>query len=511
MNCWFVFVIWVPLLPLLAAAGIVAYVLNGAAGDHGEPPTARLAEGAGWGALLVLLGLAVLAWIDGAPGHVTLGTWFASGRFVAPISFILDPLSLGFGTLVALVGVVTLRFARQYLHREAGFHRFFIGLSLFLSGMLLIVLAGNAVLTFVGWELCGISSWLLIGYAYERPVATGNALYAFLSNRIGDAGLILGIALATWWLGTAEWSGIQAWAADAARFDKVQARLLLFGFLLAAVAKSAQVPFAAWIGRALEGPTPSSAIFYGALMVHAGVYLTIRLEPVLLQVPDIMVYLALLGLLSALYGWLGGLVQTDVKSSLAFATTTQVGLMFLACGLGWFQFAAWHMALHAAWRAWQFLLSPSYLHLVAGKAKAPPAWLARNQWLYAAALQRFWLEPAAHGALTRPALAVARDMRDLDDNLLSNLVGMPERRRGGADAAEGGDGVIRGHGLAGRALLWAAERCAALERYFVMQGAEGGLRRALRRAGEYLRSFEALLEQPRYLVIAIAITFMVIL
>lgn len=517
MNCAFTLVMLVPLLPLLAALGIAAYILAGqAVGDDGEPPTARLAEGAAWLALLTLLGLDLLAWQEGAPGHITLGTWFASGKFVFPISFVLDGLSLAYATLVALVGVVTLRFSRTYLHREAGFHRFFMFMLLFLAGMLLIVLAGNAVLSFVGWELAGVSSYLLIGYAYERPVATGNALYAFLTNRIGDAGFILGIGLAAWWLGSLEWSDIAGWAGggiEGARFDKVQARLLLFGFLLAAVAKSAQVPLAAWIARALEGPTPSSALFYGAVMVHAGVYLVLRLAPVLEQVPDIMAYLALIGAVTALYGWLAGLVQTDVKSALLFATTTQVGLMFLACGLGWFELAAWHMGLHTAWRAYQFLLAPSYMHLVGAKAQPVPGWLARRQWLYTAALQRFWLEQLARSALVRPLLAIGHDMRDFDDKVLSHLVGMPERRRAGDTQGEagGGDEVIRGHGLAGRLLLWLGARFHQIEGYLVLRRTEGGLSRLLHNAGTYLQAFEALLERPRYLILAIVITFVVIL
>ena len=512
MNCLFIFTLLVPLLPLLAAFGIAVYVLNGAQGDDAEPPTARLAEGAAWGALLVLLGLGILAWQEGLPGHFVVANWFTSGSLSVPVSFILDPLSLAFASLIALIGVITLRFSRTYLHRELGFHRFFLLMSLFLSGMLLIVLAGNAVLMFVGWELCGISSWLLIGYAYDRPVATGNALYAFLSNRIGDAGFILGISLAAWWLGTVEWAGIHDWANNAGQFDKVQARLLLFGFLLAAVIKSAQLPFTAWIARALEGPTPSSAIFYGALMVHAGVYLVIRLEPVLLHAPDTMVYLVVIGALTALYGWLSGMVQTDVKSALIFATTTQVGLMFLACGLGWFTLASVHLLLHAAWRAYQFLLAPSYMHLVAKqahKAYPPPAWIARHQGLYTAALQRFWIEPLARSTVIRPVQAIGHDMRDFDDNVLAHLVGMPEHQRAGADSK--GDEVIRAHGLAGRFLYWCAERFTQLEAYLVMRRGESAFTRAMTHLGVYLRVFEALLERPRYLILAVAATFIVIL
>jgi NADH:ubiquinone oxidoreductase subunit 5 (subunit L)/multisubunit Na+/H+ antiporter MnhA subunit len=515
MNCLFIFALLVPLLPLLAAGGIGVYALKGAAGDAGdaaEAPTARLAEGAAALALLLLLGLDLLAWREGVPGHFVVGTWFASGSFVVPLSFFLDLPALGFATVVALIGLVTLRFSRQYLHREAGFHRFFLLMSLFLAGMLLIVLAGNAVLAFVGWELCGISSYLLIGYAYERPVATGNALHAFLTNRIGDAGFLLGIALASGWVGTVEWNGLADWAAaglDGERLDKVMARLLLFGFLLAAVIKSAQVPFAAWIARALEGPTPSSAIFYGAVMVHAGVFLVLRLAPLLQQVPDIMVYLAILGALTALYGWLGGLVQTDVKSSLIFATTTQVGLMFLICGLGGFDLAAVYLMLHALWRAWQFLLAPSYMHLATGKARPVPAWLASQQWLYTAALRRFWLDPLARSTVVKPVEAIGRDVRDFDDNVLAHLVGMPERRRAGTPSAD--DDVIRAHGLAGRLLRWTAERCQRLESHLVMQNREGPAVRLLRHLGGYLAVFEALLERPRYLVVAIAITFVVIL
>ena len=514
MNCAFVFVLLAPLLPLLAAVGIAVYILAGVPdnrGDDAEPPTARLAEGAAWGALFVLLALAGLAFVEGAPGHFTLGTWFASGDFIAPVSFVVDGLSLGFGALVALIGAATLRFSRQYLHREAGFHRFFLLMSVFLSGMLTLVLAGNAVLAFVGWELCGVSSFLLIGYAWERPTATGGGLYAFVTNRIGDAGFILGISLAAWWLGTVEWNGLAAWAGDAARFDKVEARLILFGLLLAALAKSAQLPFAAWIGRALEGPTPSSAIFYGALMVHAGVYLVLRLEPVLTQVPDAMTLLAAVGALTALHGWLAGMTQTDAKSSLLFATTTQVGLMFLACGLGGFQLAAWHMTLHAAWRAWQFLLAPSRLHMAQSRAPAP-AWLAGRQWLYTAALRRFWLEPVARGVLIRPTLAVAREMRELDEKVLAHLVGMPARQRAGGDAAaDARDDAIRAHGLPGRLLLWCADQCLRLERYLVLERVEGTFTRGMRRVGDSLRALEALLEQPRYLVLAVAATFVVIL
>lgn len=498
--------IWiVPLLPLLAAAATTLRMLaRHDRGDAAERPTARWAIGSAAGCLAYLLALGAASIADGAPGSVNVGTWFASGTVLVPVSFSLDAKSLPIACLVAFIAWVTLRFSASYLHREPGFHRFFLAMNLFVAGMLLIILSGNAVLAFVGWELAGVSSFLLIGYAYDRPTATRNALFVFVTNRIGDAGFILGIALAMLWLGTTQWSELGATGA----LDRVTARMLLLGFLVAALAKSAQLPFSPWISRALEGPTPSSAIFYGAVMVHAGVFLVIRLEPVLVLVPDVTAYLAAAGLLTALYGHLTGLVQTDVKSALVCSTTTQVGLMFLECGLGLFNLAAWHLALHATWRAYQFLMAPSYPLLVAKPAAPVPAWLAKHRWLYTAALHRFWIEPVSHGLLTRPTHALGRDMRALDDHVLLPLLGTPaEAHHSAARERE----VIRGHGLFGRLLMWSADRFYHFETRLVMRGGGGATARVLRRIGDAFLVVEALLEQPRYLLLLAMVTFVVIL
>lgn len=501
--------VWlVPLLPLLAVALIVLRMLTRRdRGDAAERVTAnlsRLASGLAW---LLLIALDILALIDGAPGHVRLGTWFAAGAIDIPISFVLDGLSLSMATLVLTLVFLTMRFSANYLHRDTAFHWFFLAMNLFTAGMLLIVLAGNAVLAFVGWEMAGISSWMLIGYAFERPTATGNALQAFVTNRVGDAGFLLGIALAFLWLDSVEWPAFAA----AAGLHTLFAGLLASGFVIAALAKSAQLPFSPWIARALEGPTPSSAIFYGSLLVHAGVYLLIRLEPLLSQAPLLMALLAALGLLTAVYGYLAGLAQSDVKSSLLFATTTQVGLMFLACGLGWFTLAAWHMGLHAAWRAYQFLLAPSYLQLTDTPARPVPAWLAARFGLYVAALQRFSLESLATALVVRPTRALARDVRDLDDRVVSRLVGLPEE---GALVATrpvpDEDSVVRGRGMAGRLLEWVAAHLYRFERRLLMQEG-GGFTRELRRLGDYLLALESLLERPRYLLLILMITFVAIL
>jgi NADH:ubiquinone oxidoreductase subunit 5 (subunit L)/multisubunit Na+/H+ antiporter MnhA subunit len=498
----------VPLLPLLAAALIAARVLAGRdKGDAVEPATARLALLAMLAALGLLVVFDGLALAHGVPGQVTVAEWFSSGTIKLHLSFAADGLSLPIASLVAFIGLTSLLFSRNYLHREAGFHRFFMAMSLFLAGMLLIVLAGNAVLAFVGWELAGVSSWMLIGYAYERLTATANAQRAFITNRIGDAGFLLGIGLAYLWIGSVEWPALAR-----ARPETLLAGLLVLGFLVAALAKSAQLPFAPWIARALEGPTPSSAIFYGALMVHAGVYLLLRLEPLLAQAPGLMVAVAALGLLTAIYGGLSGLVQTDVKSTLMFATTTQVGLMFAEIGLGLFQVAAWHLGLHALWRAWQFLASPAYMHLVDARPAPPaPGWLARRGWLHTAALQRFWLEPLTDALLVRPTQNIARDVRAIDENVVSRLVGLPAETRTSALMESTGDTVVRGHGVAGALLEWTAGHLDHFESRLILQEGGGRLSALLKSAGMVFQAVEALLERPRYLLLLVMATFVVIL
>lgn len=497
--------IWlVPGLPLIALSvtGLRA-LLGRTQGEAAEPLTARLSALSALGSLLVLLAIDLLAVLDRPPGHRLLAQWFAGSGWQGSFSYLMDELSLSLATLVALIGWLVMRFSANYLHREAGFHRFFIILSFFLAGIQLVLLAGNGLLAFVGWEMCGMSSFLLIGYAWQRPVATGNALFAFVINRGGDAGFLLALGLAANWLGSFEWSAINQPGA----LTLVNARLLILGFVLAALAKSAQLPFTPWITRALEGPTPSSAIFYGAVMVHAGVYLLLRLSPLLAQVPDVMLALVIVGLLTAIYAWLCGLVQTDVKSALIFATVFQVALMVVAIGCGWTTLAAAHLGLHAAWRTWQFLLAPSWLVLTRGRPAPAPRWLCQHQWLYTAAMQGFWLDKLAIGLLVKPTLSFSQDVRGLEENFIDRLLGEP----GKGKSVHVERPLVMADGLPGRALSRVSELLERLENHLLLRGRGGAAEQLLRRAGHYLQIVENLLEQPRYLMMAVMATFVVIL
>lgn len=504
-----------PLLPLVAALGIAAQqLLSGpprslAEADHREPPAARLAIGVAALVLALLLlidAAAIAAWVDGKPlpTLVSLGTWLKIGEQLIPYTLSFDALSLPVGTIVAFVALITLRFSRQYLHRETGFQRFFMVICIFLSGMLFVVFSANAVLAFIGWELAGVSSYLLIGFAYERPTATRNAQFAFITNRIGDAGFLAAIAVSLLWIDGSGWHEL------AGQHEGLIARLAAIGFVIAALVKSAQWPFSAWIGRALEGPTPSSAIFYGAVMVHAGIFLLIRLEPLLLQVPDVMLLLVLVGLVTAVLSWLSGLAQTDIKSALLFATLSQTGLMLVACGLGFFRLALAHLCAHMLWRSYQFLRAPAILALTGRPAPSPPAWLARLGWLHTAALQRFWIDSLSQSVVMRPFVLLARDARALDERFIASVSGAPHAPPLVRSPAPS-DPVIQSPGAVGRLLYILSDYLQALEARLVLQSGDTTARRVLQLGGHYFREIEHLIEQPRYLIILVLITFVVIL
>ena len=514
----------IPLLPVLAALWIALGYLTGRnRGEAGERQTSRVAV---WSVLLSLLGL---LWLDAqallagaAPGHIMLADWFGVGEVQFHISFLLDAFALGMATLVALLALLALRFSVNYMHREAGFQRFFMILCLFSAAMLLIVMAGNALLVFVGWELAGLASYLLIAYSYERTTASVNATRVFVTNRIGDAAFIMAIALSYFWLGSSEWPAVNA---AGQTLDSMQYALLGTAFVLAAMVKSAQVPFAPWLGRALEGPTPSSAIFYGALMVHAGVYLLIRLQPLLEQTPELMMMLLVVGVLTTLYGFFGQLVQADAKSMLIFSTSTQVGLMFVFCGLSWFTLAAGLLFLHAIWRGYQFFNAPGLMHLMGRPTRQVPSWLKNRRRLYMASLQRFWLDSLADGLLVTPTRALAKDAQHFEQHVVNRMVGLAdsagsvsslaqweEFRLDGERRIRGDSGdVAIGRGMLGRSMQWLAMLLYWFEEHLVLSGGDQGIKRSILRAGSLLMRVDELLSHPRYLLLMVAITFVVIL
>lgn len=514
-------VILIPLLPLIAAAVIgVGHLLGWLDGEAGETTTADIAN---WAIILSsLLALTLLASdvMGKNAGSFSVGQWLSSDTLNIRVNFITTGFSVVLAALFAVLLFIVTRFSINYMHKEAGFHRFFFILSLFSAGMLLLVLSGNAVGTFIGWEIAGLCSYLLIAYFYERPVAAHNATRVFVTNRIGDAAFILGISLCYAWTDSVNWAKLTALSGQLSTGQTTSVALC---FAIAAFAKSAQLPFAPWLARAMEGPTPSSAVFYGAVMVHAGVYLLILLQPIFEQAPLAMVMVGIVGLLTAVYGFVVGLTQTDVKSSLAFASTGQLGLMFLECGLGFWQLASWHLCAHAVVRGYQFLTSPSLLHHVHGNPIRPvaPAF-AGLRWAYVASLQRFWLDQITDWTLVKPIRRLAHDLTYFDDHIVDRTFGVSapairaistlaqlEEQKIGARLDNDVDSFAQGSGLAGKITEWAAAVTHWFEDSFVLRGIGKNAIRYGRQLGYAANKVEQLLFSPRYLVLFIFITLLI--
>jgi NADH:ubiquinone oxidoreductase subunit 5 (subunit L)/multisubunit Na+/H+ antiporter MnhA subunit len=490
--------------PFLAALFIGIGLLSGRiGGEASERLTARIAL---YATVISFVGvlIAIIMKLQGALAeHIVLGTWFESGSYHINISFIFDKLSLAMAGTTLILSILVTRFSINYMHREAGFHRFFLVLSLFVGAMLLLAIGGNAVLAFVGWDLASVTSYLLIAYAYDRSAAANNATRAFITNRIGEVAFLAGIFLSFFWAGSIEWTSI---ADNVTELPHWQARMIAAFFLLAAIAKSAQVPLAPWLARAIVGPTPSSAIFYGAIMVHAGVYLVLRVEPVFEHAPLAMGLMAAVGLLTAIYGFFCGLTQTDAKSALIFSTTAQVGLMFLEAGLGFWNLALWHLCAHAAFRGYQFLTSSSIMQQVKGNPARPvPAFIAKRRWLYLASLQRLWLEELGDWVAVKPIQRLGSDFNYFESHVIDAVAGLPISKTPTAPTArETGrtdPEVIRVSGLGGRLVYALANILSWFEDRLLLQGVgRDRVRAARRRLSSPLNRFERLLSEPRFLV-----------
>jgi len=347
--------------------------------------------------------LMVLSTRGFAPEQVHLGTWFSVGHHDATIDLVADGLSVPYVCFSTGLCALVNAFAGKYLHREPGFTRFFVLLALFGTGMNLMVLAGSIDVLFAGWEFLGISSTMLIGFFHERTNALKAALRAFTTYRICDVGLLAAGVMIHRAVGSGDFERLfgGVWPNANSLVSPGSATLVSLLLVFAAMGKSAQVPFSNWLPRAMEGPTPSSAIFYGALSIHAGAYVLLRCEALLDAAPLARFVLVVIGVSTAVHAALVGRVQTDLKSMLAYASMTQSGIIFAEIGLGFRIVALVHIVSHAILRSLQILRSPSALHdrheLEAALGGHPGAasWSAvrllpesAQAWLYRVALDR---------------------------------------------------------------------------------------------------------------------------
>jgi NADH:ubiquinone oxidoreductase subunit 5 (subunit L)/multisubunit Na+/H+ antiporter MnhA subunit len=298
--------------------------------------------------------------LAGAPvtGEVDFGSWLAVGSYEIPLVLHVDILAASFSLLAAVLTALVGRFSRTYLHKEPGFARFYVLLGLFGAGTQMVAYAGALDLFFAGWELIGISSALFIGFFHEREMPARSSVRAFATYRLCDAGLLIAMVTTHELLGTTRISAL----ANVGQLAPLAVIAIGALFLLSAMGKSAQLPFSGWLPRAMEGPTPSSALFYGAVSIHAGVYLLLRVSPVLRAAPLVAAAGVVVGVSTAIYAAMVARTHTDAKGALAHATLAQIGLIFAEVSLGWTQLALVHLVCHALLRAWQFLRAPNMIH-----------------------------------------------------------------------------------------------------------------------------------------------------
>lgn len=374
-------------------------------------------------AAVAILGIMLVSGARNVP--IELGNWVSieQEHFHFHLKFVFDRLSVPFAILSFVLCGTVGAFANVYLHREQGYSRFFLLYSLFLLGMVISSLAGTIETLFFGWELVGLSSALLVAYFHERPGPVRNGHRVWTTYRVADAAFLIAALTMHHLTGAGDFDklmGSGPWPEGVAAIGAWQALAIGLLLLLAAAGKSGMVPFSGWLPRAMEGPTPSSAIFYGALSVHLGTYLLLRVCPLLEVSLLLRVAVIALGLVSAAFGALASRVQSDVKNALAFASLTQVGIITVEIGLGLHYIALIHMIGHACLRTLQLLRAPSALrdhqmledavgeHLTGDDVQVTPVATPFQLALYRFALHRGNLDAILENWIVRPFLSAFR-------------------------------------------------------------------------------------------------------
>lgn len=405
-----------------------------------ESWTGRLSLAGLWLSFLAAVLLCV-AWADGARSALEIDLFEirSASRHGFAVTLLVDELSLVMTSATAMIALLVARFSIRYLHREPGFHRYFLNLNVFVAGMQLLVLAGTYDLLLVGWELVGLSSILLIAYFRHRPGPVRGAVRAMITYRVTDVGLLFA-AVVVHHASTATPSfvhflGREPWPPMATGPSPEVATVVALLLLVSVAGKSALFPLGGWLPRAMEGPTPSSALFYGALSVHAGVYLLLRSAPLFLASTSASVVAFVVGFVSAIVSTAIGRVQSDAKNRLAFATMAQVGLMVAAVGLHLWRWVVVHMVAHVCLRLYQLLRAPSALRdaqeMRAALAELPPArpslayrWLSAGarERLYHLALQRFHMDELVDVLVVTPITRIAHAVASLDARLAGAFI-----------------------------------------------------------------------------------------
>ncbi|MGM5631602.1 NADH-quinone oxidoreductase subunit L [Apibacter raozihei] len=301
-----------------------------------------------------------------APIKAEAFTWFAVDNFKVNFSFQIDQLSLVMMMIVTGIGSLIHLYSIGYMHDDKGFYKFFAYLNLFIFSMLLLIMGSNFLILFIGWEGVGFCSYLLIGFWFKNKEYGYAARKAFVMNRIGDLGLLIGIFMLAYYFGSVEFTDIAAKAGMFKSNDTVLIVATLFLFI-GAMGKSAQIPLYTWLPDAMAGPTPVSALIHAATMVTAGIYLVIRSNAIYSLAPFTLDFIMYIGLATSILAAFIGLRQNDIKKVLAYSTVSQLGLMFVALGAGAYTTALFHVTTHAFFKALLFLGAGSVIHAMGGE------------------------------------------------------------------------------------------------------------------------------------------------
>jgi NADH-quinone oxidoreductase subunit L len=358
--------VWlIPIFPL------IGFLINGLFGRRfSEKAIGWIGAGSVGASFLVAVSI-FFELIKLAPGsrsiQIIIYSWIWSGDLNVPIGFLVDPLSMIMIMVVSGVGCIIHVYSIGYMHGEIGFRRYFSYLNLFVFNMLILVSANNFLLMFVGWEGVGLCSYLLIGYYYEKKSASDAGKKAFVVNRIGDFGFLIGMFLIFTVFGTFNYVDVFSVAPEKLTQGGVLVTLITLLLFVGATGKSAQIPLYTWLPDAMEGPTPVSALIHAATMVTAGVYMVSRCSVMFAMAPISLTVVAIIGGLTALFAATIGMTQFDIKRVLAYSTISQLGYMFMACGVGAFTSGIFHLMTHAFFKALLFMAAGSVMHAMSGE------------------------------------------------------------------------------------------------------------------------------------------------
>ncbi|EMJ96860.1 proton-translocating NADH-quinone oxidoreductase, chain L [Leptospira alstonii serovar Pingchang str. 80-412] len=351
------------LIPALVALPLVGFLISGIFGKWLKEFTGIFSTGVVFlSFVLALVSFVLFHPMERTiPEIVTVFPWISAGGIQVSYAYQVDQLSLYMILIVTGIGFLIHLYSIGYMKGDPGFARYFAYLNLFIFAMLNLVLAENLILLFLGWEGVGLCSYLLIGFDYHKETAADAGMKAFIVNRIGDLGMLLGIALVFWYTGSVSFTAIGEAIPEVPSFRYILP-LVAVCFFIGAIGKSAQLPLHVWLPDAMAGPTPVSALIHAATMVTAGIFLIARLNPIFLSAPQVGHWIVIVGSITAFFAATIGLFQNDIKKVLAYSTVSQLGYMFVAMGAGAYVAGLFHLMTHAFFKALLFLGSGSVIH-----------------------------------------------------------------------------------------------------------------------------------------------------